>query len=172
MFAITPPKETLLRQALLESSEFLRLVNVKDVQQTSGLRPSPSAALTWRRWRCARGLFLLLMAMLGRHLHLGTAVYCRHGRGGSLIGVQLARIRSRDRAVCCRLSRQQPCRAGGRHRAEPALAGAVNPPAPACAGTTAARARPDTTSGRSAPPTGTKKQRRFLLKRRSGCAIR
>ena len=36
MFAITPPKETLLRQALLESSEFLRLVNVKDVQQTTG----------------------------------------------------------------------------------------------------------------------------------------
>ncbi|ENR8889572.1 TPA: phage major capsid protein, P2 family [Citrobacter koseri] len=36
MFAITPPKETLLRQALLESSEFLRLVNVKDVKQTTG----------------------------------------------------------------------------------------------------------------------------------------
>ncbi|HHL7795737.1 TPA: phage major capsid protein, P2 family [Citrobacter freundii] len=36
MFAITPPKETMLRQALLESSEFLRLVNVKDVQQTTG----------------------------------------------------------------------------------------------------------------------------------------
>ncbi|MFP2469495.1 phage major capsid protein, P2 family [Pseudescherichia vulneris] len=35
-FAITPPKETLLRQALLESSEFLRLVNVRDVQQTTG----------------------------------------------------------------------------------------------------------------------------------------
>lgn len=36
MFAITPPKETLLRQALLEASDFLRLVNVKDVQQTTG----------------------------------------------------------------------------------------------------------------------------------------
>ncbi|EEP9789555.1 phage major capsid protein, P2 family [Escherichia coli] len=36
MFAITPPKETMLRQALLESSEFLRLVNVKDVKQTTG----------------------------------------------------------------------------------------------------------------------------------------
>lgn len=36
MFAITPPKETLLRQALLESSEFLRLINVRDVLQTTG----------------------------------------------------------------------------------------------------------------------------------------
>ncbi|MGK0603024.1 phage major capsid protein, P2 family [Yokenella regensburgei] len=35
-FAITPPMETMLRQALLEASDFLQLVNVKDVQQTTG----------------------------------------------------------------------------------------------------------------------------------------
>lgn len=35
-FAITPPKETLLRDALLERSEFLRLINVMDVNQTTG----------------------------------------------------------------------------------------------------------------------------------------
>jgi len=35
-FSLTPPKETLLRDALLQQSEFLRLVNVMDVDQISG----------------------------------------------------------------------------------------------------------------------------------------
>ncbi|MFD3222421.1 phage major capsid protein, P2 family [Rahnella aceris] len=35
-FAITPPKETILRNALLEVSDFLRLINVTDVNQTTG----------------------------------------------------------------------------------------------------------------------------------------
>ncbi|MFU9138291.1 phage major capsid protein, P2 family [Erwinia tasmaniensis] len=35
-FAITPPKETILRNALLEASDFLRLINVTDVNQTTG----------------------------------------------------------------------------------------------------------------------------------------
>lgn len=35
-FSLTPPKETLLRDALLQQSEFLRLVNVMDVDQVNG----------------------------------------------------------------------------------------------------------------------------------------
>ncbi|MGA7588679.1 MAG: phage major capsid protein, P2 family [Rouxiella badensis] len=35
-FSLTPPKEALLRDALLQQSEFLRLVNVMDVDQISG----------------------------------------------------------------------------------------------------------------------------------------
>jgi P2 family phage major capsid protein len=35
-FSLTPPKETRLRDALLQQSEFLRLVNVMDVDQTTG----------------------------------------------------------------------------------------------------------------------------------------
>lgn len=36
MFALTPPKETLLRNTLMQQSEFLRLINVMDVSQTVG----------------------------------------------------------------------------------------------------------------------------------------
>lgn len=35
-FSLTPPKETQLRDALLQESEFLRLVNVMDVDQVNG----------------------------------------------------------------------------------------------------------------------------------------
>lgn len=35
-FSLTPPKETQLRDALLQQSEFLRLVNVMDVDQVNG----------------------------------------------------------------------------------------------------------------------------------------
>lgn len=35
-FSLTPPKETKLRDALLQQSEFLRLVNVMDVDQVNG----------------------------------------------------------------------------------------------------------------------------------------
>lgn len=35
-FSLTPPKETILRNALLQESEFLRLVNVMDVDQVNG----------------------------------------------------------------------------------------------------------------------------------------
>jgi P2 family phage major capsid protein len=36
MFSLTPPKETLLRNTLMQQSEFLRLINVMDVSQTVG----------------------------------------------------------------------------------------------------------------------------------------
>src|SRR5471032_465789 len=35
-FSLTPPKETQLRDALLQQSEFLQLVNVMDVDQVNG----------------------------------------------------------------------------------------------------------------------------------------
>ncbi|MBE5527535.1 4-hydroxybenzoate octaprenyltransferase [Laribacter hongkongensis] len=67
-----------------------------------GIRTS---AITFGRFDVAavalcQGLFLLLMAMLGRHLHLGWPFTAGLAVAAALIGVQLARIRSRDRAVC------------------------------------------------------------------------